>query len=45
VADATPQARSELVTGPGSSHGMRIERPDDLVRILTGCLDDHPMRP
>ncbi|GAA5136880.1 alpha/beta fold hydrolase [Pseudonocardia adelaidensis] len=45
VADAIPKARFELVTGPGSSHGMHIERPDDLLRIVTGFLDEHPLRP
>jgi pimeloyl-ACP methyl ester carboxylesterase len=43
VADAIPKARYELVTGPGSSHGLHIERPDDLVRIVTGFLDEHRM--
>jgi pimeloyl-ACP methyl ester carboxylesterase len=42
VADAVPGARYELVTGPGSSHGLHIERPEDLVRIVTGFLDEHP---
>ena len=44
VADAIPGARFELVTGPGSSHGLHIERPDDLVRIVTGFLSDHKMQ-
>jgi pimeloyl-ACP methyl ester carboxylesterase len=43
VADAIPKARYELVTGPGTSHGMHIERPDDLLRIVTGFLDEHRM--
>jgi pimeloyl-ACP methyl ester carboxylesterase len=41
VADAIPGARYELVTGPGSSHGMHIERPDDLLKIVSSFLDDH----
>jgi pimeloyl-ACP methyl ester carboxylesterase len=41
VADAIPKARYELVTGPGSSHGLHVERPDDLLRIVTGFLDEH----
>jgi pimeloyl-ACP methyl ester carboxylesterase len=41
VADAIPGARFELVTGPGSSHGMHIERPDDLTKIVTGFLGEH----
>ncbi len=40
VADAVPGARFELVTGPGSSHGLHIERPDDLVRIVDDFLKD-----
>ncbi|MGY1706567.1 alpha/beta fold hydrolase [Geodermatophilus sp. SYSU D00697] len=44
VAEAIPGARFELVTGPGSSHGLHIERPEDLVRIVTGFLRDHPMQ-
>jgi pimeloyl-ACP methyl ester carboxylesterase len=44
VADAIPQARFELVTGPGASHGLHIERPDDLVRIVTGFLNDNKLQ-
>jgi pimeloyl-ACP methyl ester carboxylesterase len=44
VAEAIPGARFELVTGPGSSHGLHIERPDDLVRIVTGFLADHRLQ-
>ncbi|MGY2065994.1 hypothetical protein [Blastococcus sp. SYSU DS0619] len=29
--DAVPGARFELLTGPGSSHGVHIERPEDVV--------------
>jgi pimeloyl-ACP methyl ester carboxylesterase len=43
VADAIPKATYELVTGPGASHGLHIERPDDLLRIVTGFLDEHRM--
>jgi pimeloyl-ACP methyl ester carboxylesterase len=43
VADAIPQARFELLTGPGSSHGLHIERPDDLLRIVTGFLNDNKL--
>jgi pimeloyl-ACP methyl ester carboxylesterase len=44
VAEAIRGARFALVTGPGSSHGMHIERPDDLLRIVTGFLNDHKMQ-
>jgi pimeloyl-ACP methyl ester carboxylesterase len=43
VADAVPGARYELVTGPGSSHGLHIERPEDLTKIVTDFLDEHPL--
>ncbi|HVL84854.1 MAG TPA: alpha/beta fold hydrolase [Pseudonocardia sp.] len=43
VADAVPGARYELLTGPGSSHGLHIERPDDLMKIVTGFIDEHRM--
>jgi pimeloyl-ACP methyl ester carboxylesterase len=44
VADCIPGARYELVTGPGSSHCLHLERPDDVVRIITDFLGQHPMR-
>ena len=40
VAEAVPGARFELVTGPGSSHALHIERLDDLLRIVNGFLED-----
>jgi pimeloyl-ACP methyl ester carboxylesterase len=43
VADAIPGARFELLTGPGSSHGVHIERPEDVVRIAAGFLSEHPL--
>jgi pimeloyl-ACP methyl ester carboxylesterase len=45
VADAIPGARYELVTGPGSSHGLHIERPEDVVRLATGFLQQHTLVP
>jgi pimeloyl-ACP methyl ester carboxylesterase len=41
VADAIPGARYEFVTGPGSSHAMHLERPEDVVGIVTGLLQDN----
>ena len=38
VADAVPGARFELVTGPGSSHALHLERPDDVVRLVDDFL-------
>jgi pimeloyl-ACP methyl ester carboxylesterase len=43
VADAIPGAHFELLTGPGSSHGVHIERPEDVVRIVTGFLDERSL--
>jgi pimeloyl-ACP methyl ester carboxylesterase len=43
VADAIPGARYELVTGPGSSHAVHLERPDDVVRLINDFLDDRPI--
>lgn len=43
VADAIPGARYELVTGPGSSHGLHLERAEDLVRLVTGFLRENAM--
>jgi pimeloyl-ACP methyl ester carboxylesterase len=40
VADAIPGARFELLTGPGSSHGLHLERPEDLLRLVTDFLRD-----
>ncbi|WP_346618381.1 alpha/beta fold hydrolase [Blastococcus montanus] len=44
VADAVPGAQFELMTGPGSSHGVHIERPEDLVGIVTGFLGGNALR-
>lgn len=44
VAKAIPGAQFELLTGPGASHAVHIERPDDVVRLVTGFLDRHAMQ-
>lgn len=38
VADAIPGAEYVLVPGPGSSHGMHVERPDDWLGHVTAHL-------
>lgn len=43
VADAIPGARYELLTGPGSSHGVHLERPEELTTLVTGFLAEHPL--
>jgi len=40
VADAIPGARFELVTGPGSSHGMHIERPEEFTKFVADFLGE-----
>jgi hypothetical protein len=32
------------MSAPGLSHGLHIERPDDLVRIVTGFLNDNKLQ-
>lgn len=44
VAERIPGARFELVTGPGSSHGLHIERPDDVVRLVNDFLADKSVK-
>src|SRR3954453_15952638 len=43
VADAIPGALFELRTGPGWSHGLHLERPDDLVGLFTDFLRDNAL--
>jgi pimeloyl-ACP methyl ester carboxylesterase len=43
VADAVPGAQFELVTGPGSSHCLHLERPDDVARPMLDFLAKHPI--
>lgn len=43
VADAIPGARYELLTGPGSSHGLHLERPEELAGLVTTFLGEHPI--
>lgn len=40
VADAIPGARFELLTGPGSSHCLHLERPDDLMAVVGDFLGE-----
>jgi pimeloyl-ACP methyl ester carboxylesterase len=44
VADRIPGARYELLTGPGSSHCLHLERPEDLVGVVTDFLSEHPVK-
>lgn len=44
VADRIPGARYELVRGPGSSHCLHLERPEDVVLLVTDFLAEHPIK-
>ena len=43
VADAIPGARFELVAGPGSSHGMHVERAEEFTKLVGDFLVEHPL--
>ena len=43
VADAIPGARFELLTGPGSSHCLHMERTEEVLTTVTGFLDQHAL--
>jgi pimeloyl-ACP methyl ester carboxylesterase len=43
VAEAIPGARLEMFTGPGSSHALGMERPEEFVPLVAGFLAEHPM--
>ena len=44
VAERIPGARYELLTGPGSSHGLMVERPEEFIDLVLGFLQEHPLR-
>jgi pimeloyl-ACP methyl ester carboxylesterase len=43
VADRIPGAEYELFTGPGSSHGLMMERGDEFNRVVADFLGKHPL--
>jgi pimeloyl-ACP methyl ester carboxylesterase len=36
-------ARYELLTGPGSSHALMMERPEEFLSLVLGFLENHPL--
>jgi len=42
VAEAIPGARLEIIRGPGSSHVLPLERPDEFNRLVTAFLSARP---
>ena len=43
VAEAIPGARLEMFTGPGSSHALGVERPEEFLSLVQGFLAEHPL--
>jgi pimeloyl-ACP methyl ester carboxylesterase len=43
VAERIPGARYELLTGPGSSHALMMERPEEFVALVLGFVQEHPL--
>jgi pimeloyl-ACP methyl ester carboxylesterase len=43
VADGIPGARYELLTGPGSSHGLMMEREEEFAGLVLSFLAQHPL--
>ncbi len=43
VADRIPGARFELLTGPGSSHALMMERTEEFTSLVLGFLGEHPL--
>ncbi|MFF3763791.1 alpha/beta fold hydrolase [Streptomyces sp. NPDC001922] len=43
VAARLPDARYEVFCGPGSSHALGLERPDEFSTLVFGFLADHPL--
>ena len=43
VAERIPGARFEQLTGPGSSHALMMERPEEFIGLVLGFLQEHPL--
>src|SRR5262245_24466092 len=43
VADRIPGARYELLTGPGSSHVLMMERAEEFIALVLGFVQEHPL--
>jgi pimeloyl-ACP methyl ester carboxylesterase len=43
VAERIPGARYELLTGPGSSHALMMERAEEFIALVLGFLQEHPL--
>jgi pimeloyl-ACP methyl ester carboxylesterase len=43
VAERIPGARYELLTGPGSSHVLMMERAEEFIPLVLGFVHEHPL--
>ena len=43
VAESIPGARYEMLTGPGSSHVLMMERAEEFIALVLGFLEEHPL--
>jgi pimeloyl-ACP methyl ester carboxylesterase len=43
VAERIPGANYELLTGPGSSHALMMERADEFIALVLAFLQEHPL--
>lgn len=43
VADALPNARQHVFTGPGSSHALGVERAEEFLPMVLEFLAEHPL--
>ena len=43
VAERIPSARYELLTGPGSSHALMMERAEEFIALVLGFVREHPL--
>jgi pimeloyl-ACP methyl ester carboxylesterase len=43
VAERIPGARYELLTGPGSSHVLMMERAEEFIPLVLGFVQEHPL--
>lgn len=44
VAERIPGARFELLTGPGSSHALMMERAEEFIPLVLGFVHGHPLQ-
>jgi pimeloyl-ACP methyl ester carboxylesterase len=43
VAEQIPGARYELLTGPGSSHALMMERAEEFIALVLAFIQEHPL--